>query len=109
MISGAQLERLLIAAHSQGVSKMEFDDGRLSSVEFFSSGSIVTLQANQPQLSITPFNTTTPVSDPIEAAMSAASAVEMPSDEDFRFFHSPIVEAENPIPQEQQRNSDHPF
>lgn len=112
MISASQFEKLLIAARNQNVYRLEFEDGRPTKIEFFSPQE---KQDRPVQFKAAPatgwneaitsaFPTAVEAQQEIDRlSKSMESIPEMPSDEDFRFFHSPIVEVENPIPQQALR------
>lgn len=117
MISASQFEKLLIAARNHNVYRVEFEDGRPSKIEFFSpveKKDVVQIDGLRIYPDTTPGGSEAPTSalpdNTVEAqkemdrlSKTLGDIPEMPSDEDFRFFHSPIVEVENPIPQQELR------
>lgn len=106
MTSSDKLEKILLAARRNRVMSLKFDGGELTEVHFF-----IDEEKNAETRKLNSLFTDMPVapaSFPHDEAVQKALDVlekEMPSDEEFKFFHSPIVEAPDPMPQEEIRKN----
>jgi hypothetical protein len=97
MISPENLDELLRTVRKHRVSKIKFHADTLQEVEFFAKDTRIPRDiAANPQRTMQPAALTEQIlNGQIEG---------MPTEEEFRFYHSPIVPAPEPISQEAQRN-----
>ncbi len=99
MISAANFEKILRASRKHKVSKIILEGGEIQEVHFWAPGvllptSDVTVKSNVPaSVPVVPFD----IKD-FEGVIA-----DMPSDDEMRYYHSPLVPAPEPIPQEEQR------
>ena len=103
MISPLQLSKILRAARKHKVSKLIFENGDVCTIEFFGNVEIsnpVSAVVNTTPTIVTPFNNV-----PVENVPVDNRFADMPTDEEFRFFHSPMVPVEKPLPQEEIRKA----
>lgn len=93
MISAANLEKILRASRKHKVSKIVLERGDIKEIQFWAPGSSSVPEVVENKVAV--------AAPPFKDIQSAFS--DIPSDEEFRYYHSPIVPAPDPIPQEEQR------
>lgn len=100
MISSANFEKILRASRKYKVAKIILEDGEITEIQFWAPGVGVV-----PAAEIVQSKDNVPVVQAVASPFKDIQSVfsDIPSDEEFRYYHSPIVPAPDPIPQEEQR------
>lgn len=107
MISAANFEKILRASRKHKVAKIILEGNEIREIQFWAPG-IGVVPVTDVVHTSGYVQTEELLEVPTDPAVKAFPGIEkaladMPSDDEFRYYHSPIVPAPDPIPQEEQR------